>query len=458
MAKEAKYAKLAESVLRQVGGKENITFFTHCMTRLRFNLKDKSVVDLEEIKKIEGVLGVQWSNEQLQIVIGQTVGDAYNLICEMADMKKEEAIDENLDGKKKLSIGAFFDAIAGCLTPLISPLIGAGLIKCVIILGELFGVLTPEMPTYTVLSFVSDAGFYFLPVFIGATAAKKFNASVGLGMLVGAMMIHPNFIAAVSEGSSLNIFGLPVYAGNYASSIFPSLMAVYVMSYVERFFKKHSPEFLRTILVPFGTILVMMPLTLCVLAPAGSFIGNYISIAIIWLYEKTGFLGVAVLCALYPLLVMTGMHGAMVPYMFQTFATLGYEPIVCTACIISNISLGAASAAVAVKEKEKNAKSTALSGSITAILGGITEPALYGTCVKYKTPLYGAIIGNFVGGALGGLLKVYSYAFAGSSGVLAVTGFIGPTPSNVIFFILSMVVGSLVSFVATMIMYKRENA
>ncbi len=460
MAKKERYAELAKAVLEQVGGKENITFFTHCMTRLRFNLKDKSVVDLDAIKKIEGVLGAQWSNEQLQIVIGQAVGDAYNLICDLAGMQKQAAVDEDLDqtpAKKKISISAFFDVIAGCLTPLISPLIGAGLIKCVVILGEMFGWLTPDMPTYIVLSFVADAGFYFLPVFIGATAAKKFNASTGLGMLVGAMLIHPNFVSAVPAGTALNIFGIPIYAGSYSSSIFPALISVWVMSYVERFFKKHSPEFLRTILVPFGTILVMMPLTLCVLAPAGSFIGNYISEAIIWLYDVTGFLGVAVLTAVYPLLVMTGMHGALVPYMFQTFASLGYEPIVCTACIISNISLGAASAGAAVRLKDKTEKSTAVSGAVTAIVGGITEPALYGSCVKYKTPLYGAMIGNFVGGALGGLLHVYAYAFAGSSGILAVTGFIGPTSSNVIFFILSMAVGALVSFIATIILFKKNN-
>ena len=158
MAKKERYAELAKAVLEQVGGKENITFFTHCMTRLRFNLKDKSVVDLDAIKKIEGVLGAQWSNEQLQIVIGQAVGDAYNLICDLAGMQKQAAVDEDLDqtpAKKKISISAFFDVIAGCLTPLISPLIGAVLIKCVVILGEMFGWLTPDMPTYIVLSFVA---------------------------------------------------------------------------------------------------------------------------------------------------------------------------------------------------------------------------------------------------------------------------------------------------------------
>jgi PTS system beta-glucosides-specific IIC component len=461
MAKKTNgYEYLADRVLELVGGKENITFFTHCMTRLRFNVKDKSVVDVEEIKKVDGVLGVQWSNEQLQVIIGQKVGEAYELIAKKAGLQKEKAIDENLDTekeKKKFSIGALFDAIAGCLTPLIPPMIGAGLIKCVLIIGELLGVLTADMPTYTVLSFVADAGFYFLPVFIGATAAKKFNTNMGLGMLIGAMMIHPDFISAVTEGTTLSLWGIPVYAGSYASSIFPAIISVYVMSYVEKFFKKHSPEFLSTIIVPFGTLMVMAPITLCILAPAGSFFGTYLSNGIIWLYERTGFIGVAVLAALYPLMIMTGMHGAVIPYMFQAFATLGYEPIVCLACLVSNINQGAACAAVAVKTKNKQVKSTAFSCSITAIIGGVTEPAMYGINVKYKKPLYAAMLGNLVGAAFGGLMKVYAYAFAGSSGIFAVTGFVGPTASNVVYFLLSLLIGFVVTFIGTMVMFKDKE-
>jgi PTS system beta-glucosides-specific IIC component len=455
--KNNNYENLSERVLELVGGKENITFFTHCMTRLRFNVKDKSLVKIEEIKKLEGVLGAQWSNEQLQIIIGQKVGEVYGIIAEKAGLQKEKAIDENLDSeKKKFGIGTLFDAVAGCLTPLIPPLIGAGLVKCVLIIGELLGILTADMPTYTVLSFVADAGFYFLPVFIGATAAKKFNTNMGLGMLIGAMMIHPDFISAVADGTKLSLWHIPVYGGSYASSIFPAIISVYVMSYVERFFKKHSPEFLSTIIVPFGTLMVMAPITLCVLAPAGSFLGTYLSNGIIWLYEKTGFIGVAVLAALYPLMIMTGMHGAVIPYMFQAFATLGYEPIVCLACLVSNIDQGAACAAVAVKSKNKEVKSTAFSCAITAIIGGVTEPAMYGINVKYKKPLYAAMIGNLVGAAFGGLMKVYAYAFAGSSGIFAVTGFVGPTASNVIYFLLSLLIGFVVTFAITMITFKDE--
>ena len=191
MAKKEKYEELLQNIEELVGGKGNIAYFTHCMTRLRFNLKDQSTANLDAIKNTKGVIGAQWSNGQLQIVIGPAVSRIYEEICKKLDIQKEEVIDENLDtkSKKKFGIGAMLEALAGCLTPLISLLVGAGLIKVIIIVGDLTGLLTAKMPTYQVLSFVADSGFYFLPIFIGATAANKFGANQGLGMLLGAMLL-----------------------------------------------------------------------------------------------------------------------------------------------------------------------------------------------------------------------------------------------------------------------------
>lgn len=453
MAKESKYVNLVDNLLGQVGGKENITFFTHCMTRLRFNLKDKSVVDLEEIKKNKEVLGAQWSNEQLQVVIGPAVKNVYDLICDKAGMEKEKGLSENLDApkKKKFGFGAVIEGIAGCLTPLISLVIGAGMIKVIIIIGGLLGILASESPTTQVLTFVADAGFYFLPVFIGASAAKKFGANQGLGMLLGAMMIHPTFVANVSAGTAMSIFGISIYGASYSSSIFPAIMSVYILSHVERFFAKHSPDFLRTILVPMMSLLVMIPLTFCVIAPAGTFLGTYLATAVMWIYDTVGFFAVGLLSAIYPILVITGMHGALVPYMFQSFASFGYEPIVTIAGILSNINQGAAAAAVAVKSKDKTLRSVAGSSAFTAVIGGVTEPAMFGVNLKLKKPLYAAMIGNFVGAALAGLLKVRSIAFSGSAGIFAII-----TKDPIVYMIISVVVGFAVTFVVTMFLYKEE--
>ena len=417
MTKREKYEELAVKVLELVGGKDNVSYFGHCMTRLRLELKDSSVVQLSEIQKLSGVVGAQWSNEQLQIIIGQSVGEVYSVFVEKTGLQVEKAVDENLDKKKrKFGFAAIIDGITGSLIPLLPAIIGAGMLKVVIILCELTGLLTPDMPTHAVLTFASDAGFYFLPIFLGATAANKFKANMGLGMLIGAIMIHPTMVANVAGGIPMSIFGIPVYAASYTSTIFPTIMAVFVMSYVEKFFKKIAFESIKAIVVPLGTILVMLPLTLCLIGPAGAFFGNYLAAAVMWLYNTTGFFGVAVLSAIYPLLVLTGMHGALFPYMFQSLVTIGYEPIVATANVLSNINQGAASAAVAIKCKDKATKSTAASSAITAIFGGVTEPAMFGVNMKLKKPLYASMFGNFCSAAFAGIMKVYMYTLGGSAG------------------------------------------
>lgn len=458
MAKKERYEELANALPSLVGGKENISFFTHCVTRLRFNLKDKSLANLEEIEKLPGAVGVQWSGDQLQVIIGQSVGDAYNLICKKTGLATQEAVDENLDGpKKKFNLNTILDAIAGCMTPLIPVLIGAGFFKIVVLLCEMAGILAPGDPTHTILNFVGDAGFYFLPVFAGATAAKKFGANMGLGMLMGAILIHPTFMGAVTGGTPLTIFGLPVYAATYASSIFPIILCVAVMAPIEKVVAKYSPDSIRSITEPFFTILIMLPLALCVLAPAGAFLGTYLTNAILWLYDMTGFLGIAVLSCIFPFVVMTGMHTAFTPYILNAFATAGCDLVLITANVISNLNQGAACAAVAIKAKNKNLKSTAGSCAVTAIVGGVTEPAMFGVTLKLKTPMYGAMIGSFVGAGIAAFGKATAYAFAGSGGIFALPIYLTDNISNLMWMVGGCVVGMIVTFIATLFLYKPEE-
>lgn len=459
MAKKERYENLANSVIELVGGKENVTFFTHCVTRLRFNVKDKSVVKKEDIETIEGVMGCQWSGDQLQIIIGQAVGDAYKLICDKTGLAQQDSVKEDLDGskeKKKFSIGSILDSIAGCISPLIPCLIGTGFIKIIVLLLEMTGVISASSSTYTVLSFVGDAGFYFFPVYVGATAAKKFGANMSLGMLVGAMFIHPNFIAAITEGTALNIVGIPIYSASYTSTIFPALLTVWVMAPIEKFFAKISPDAVRSITEPLLTLLVMIPLALCVLGPIGSFLGTYISEAIIWLYNTTGFLGVAIFSCFCPLLVMTGMHSSLLPYGFNSFATLGWEPIVFTGMIISNLDQAAASAAVAIKSKKTNVKSLATGCAITAFVGGVTEPAMYGISLKYKTPLYASMIGSFIGACVAGFGRAVAYSMVGGAGIFTLPIYFPGGLSNVIWMVAGVVVGIVITFILTLILYKEE--
>lgn len=458
--KQNRYEELADKIVSLVGGKDNIQMVTHCVTRLRFNVKDKNKVDLEAVKKLPGAMGAQWSGDQLQVIIGQAVGDAYELVCKKHGLGGGGSVDEDLGDKpkKKISVSAILDSIAGCITPLIPLLMAGGFIKIVVILGELTGLLTAGGPTHTVLTFVGDAAFYFLPIFVGSNAAKKFGANPALGMLVGAMLIHPTFVSAVSAGESLSVFGLPIYSAGYTSTIFPVIISVAVMAPIEKFFAKHSPDAIRSITEPFFTMLVMIPLTLCVLAPIGSFLGTYVSNAIIWLYDTIGFLGVAVFAGLCPLLVMTGMHSALMPYMLNSFATLGWEPIVLTGMIISNIDQGAACLAVALKTKNADLRSTAIGCGVTAVVGGVTEPGMYGVNLPLKTPLYCAMAGTAVGGAVAGIGKAVAYSITGSAGVLGgLPIYLPGGVSNLLWMVAGIVIGFVLTFAGTCILYKDQE-
>ncbi len=462
MAKN-KYEDLADRVVDLVGGKENITYFTHCITRLRFNVKDKSLVNVEEIESIANVVGTNWSGEQLQIIIGQAVEDAYKLICQKNGFETEKAIDENLDGdnneKKKMTVGSvvssFFDNIAGSIAPLIPVLIGCGMIKVIVILMELAGI-SSDNSTYQVLSWLGNAGFYFLPILVGYTAAKKFGANEALGMVVGAMLIYPDFVNGISAGEAYNFLGIPIYSASYTSTLFPVIMCVFVMAPIEKFIAKHSPDALHSVAEPTLTLLIMVPIAFCVLGPLGAFLGNYLAAFIMWLYDTVGFLSVGILSALLPLIVMTGMHTALSPYCINMIATIGYDPIVKVANFFSNINQGIACLAVAVKTKNTNLRSTGISCAITAVIGGVTEPAMYGINLKYKTPFYGVMIGNLTAGCIAGLFSVYCYAF-GSSSLLGIAQFVGEKSMNIVYATIALVIGCVVTFVVTLILYKDDE-
>lgn len=460
MAKK-NYDELAEKILAAVGTGENITYATHCITRLRFELKDRSIVNLEGIKKIPGVLGGQWSGEQLQIIIGQDVGNVYDVVCKKTGLAKQEAINENLDGdeKKKFSAMTVFEAISGCLVPVIPVLMGGAFVKVLIILLSNFNLISTESNTYFVLNFVADASTYFLPVLLGASAAKKFNTNIYLGMFMGAILLAPKFVAAGSAGTAMSLFGIPVtyLTYGYGGTIFPVIMIVFVMSYVERFWKKVSPNVLRTILVPFGTIIVMLPIALCVLGPLGQFIGGFICQIVDFIYARVGFLAVAIVATLQPLLVMTGMHMSLMPIRIQFCTTLGFDPLIKVASTISNYNHGMACLGVALRTKDKDLKATAFGAGVSALLGGITEPALFSVTLPYKRPLYAAMIGSCVGGLIAGIFGTVAY-LTGGTGLFALTAFMGERQHNLTQFLVALAAGMVITFVLSYLFGVKEDS
>jgi len=455
---ESRYKQLAVNIVQEVGGKGNIANVAHCISRLRFNLKDQGLANIETLEKMNGIVGVKLQNGQVQVIIGQYVGEVYAVVCEEIGIKSDRQLQENLDTpKQKLTFGgvlnAIIDTVSGSISPIIPVLIGVGMLKVVVqLLGSAgLGLFSAESGTNMVLSFVGDAGFYFLPILVGATAAKKLNTNQGFGMLMGAILVSPTFVSLVSEGASLNIFGIPITAASYGSTVLPVIMVVWVMKYVYGFFTKISPNVLKSLLVPLCTLLVMIPVALCAVAPFGVIIGNYITAALVWLYDTAGALGVAVLAAVYPLLIMTGMHATLTPTLLMLFTTLGYEPFIIFANVCANMAIGASALAISIRSKEVDTKSGALATCVSAIIGGVTEPALFGFVLRLKRPLIGVMIGGFAGGLIGGIFKVHIYVMPGSGGIFSLPAFVGPESTNLIITIVSFVVAVIVSFIATYI-------
>lgn len=462
MADMKKYTRLADEIVGLVGGKENIAQFAHCVTRLRFNVANKDAVNTEAIKALPGVVGTNWAGNQLQVIIGQAVVEVYALICEKNGMKAEEAVKENLDapkGKKKFSdyLSNFLTGIAGCVIPLLPLLIGAGMLKVVITLFTNLHILPDTNASIVMLNMVADAAFYFLPVFVGATAAKKFGANMSLGMLIGAALISPTFIEMVNSGNPISIFGMPVHGASYSSTIFPTICSVFLMSYVEKFVAKKSPDALRNILEPLVTLVVMIPVTFVVVAPIGAIIGDGLAAFLNGMYLKFGWIAIALQAAIYPFMVLTGMHVGLIPIGINNFMTLGYEPSVILTGI-SNLNQGISCFGVAVKTKDKELRSTAISSGITAVFGGVTEPAMFGVNLRLKTPLYASMIGSLVGGAVAGILHVYSYSFGSSAFPFLLFCYISPEGKGLVSALVSILVGMVVTFIATLFLYKEKEA
>ncbi|AIQ60840.1 PTS transporter subunit EIIC [Paenibacillus borealis] len=465
MAQNEKIEKTASEVLKAVGGTNNITTVTHCMTRLRFNLKDESVPNAEEIKRIPGVLGTVNAGGQFQVVIGQTVDQVYKSLNSIAGLDNNaQADNQPVEQKRKItlkSIGSgILDGIAGCLTPLIPLMMAASMFKLLVaLLGpSMLGVISESSDLYTLFTLVGDAGFYFFPVVVGYTAAKKFGATPVLGMFLGGIMIHPTLIDIATNGTGFSVLGIPSKIQNYNSTIFPIIMSVWVMSYIEKFIKKYLPNILKSILAPSLTILIMLPIALTVLGPAGSFLGSYISSGLLGLSGVTGFLGIAIIAAIYEFLVMSGMHIVLITTLILAFSTNGHEGLVTPAAIAASFAVAGMCLGAGLRIKEKEQRSLAIGYFIASLIGGVTEPGLYGVGMRYKRPFIGMIIGGFAGGLYAGIAGVTAYTFIPVASFLAVLGFAGGPTSNLVNGIIAGVIGFIVSAVATYFLgFKKDD-
>ncbi len=447
------YKKLAEEILQNVGGSDNISGLTHCATRLRFNLKDEGKAKTDVLKGTKGVMGVVSSGGQYQVIIGSDVANVYRPLTEMANLKEGAAQEK--DGRK---LGAkLIDTISGIFTPILPAITAAGMLKAVLSLLVAFKVVSTDAQTYQVVNFMADSAFYFLPVLLANSAAKKFKCNPYLAMMVGGILLHPNFVnmvtASKESGEAIKLFFLPIYNASYSSSVIPIILSVWFLSFVEPIADRVSPKAVKFFTKPLITVLVGGVAALVVLGPVGYIIANIIASGINGLETYASWLVPTILGGLFPLLVMTGTHYGIIPIGINNRMTLGYDTIVYPGNLASNIAQGGATLAVAVKSKVSEVKQLASSAGITAVCG-ITEPALYGVNMRFKTPLYSAMAGGAVGGLFMGIMRVRNYS-GGSPGLMTLPSYIGGDSLRDLYLAcIGAAIAFVISFVLSYILFK----
>lgn len=411
------YENTAKKILQRVGGKDNVINLVHCMTRLRFTLKDESIVDDEAVKKTKGVMGIMKKGGQYQIIIGNDVGNVFNELNKLGNFSNEVKEVPAKSNEKKNIFTMLMDTISGIMAPVIPAIIGAAMIKVLLTLLPMIGVLSTNGQTYQLLSVIGDGAFFFMPVLIAISASKKFGTNMYYAASIALIMLHPNLITLMNTahdaGQTVKFLKyIPVTYASYSYSVIPIILAVYSLRYVERFVDKITPVVTKNFLKPMLVVLIEAPIALIILGPLGAICGNGLSTVVYAIHDKLGFIAIGLVAGVYPFVVMAGMHHEFTPIKLGMIATTGYENFICIGELCSNMAQGAASLAVALRSKNKDFKQIAGSSAFSALFAGITEPALYGVTLRLKRPMLGACIGGAVGGLVGGFFQMKCFGIA----------------------------------------------
>lgn len=437
-----KYKNTALAILEAIGGEKNVLRATHCVTRLRLELKDENIVSDERVKSISGVLGIMKKNGQYQIILGNDVANYYK---EFTALGKFDS-DSVQQVKKANVLEQVIEYIAGSMTPLIPAMLGGGMIKVLVIVLPMLGLLKADSQSISFLAFFGDAPYYFMPIFLAYSASQKLKVTPALAMSVAGILLHPNFVQMVSTGDPLHFLGAPVTPASYGSSVIPILIMVWLMKYIEAVFNKVTPAVTKSFLQPTLVLLVSGFIALVLVGPLGVIVGEGLSQLVEQMHGVAGWLTLAVLGAIMPFIVMTGMHWAFAP-IFLAASIATPDVLILPAMLGSNLAQGAASMAVAFKSKNSNMKQIAFAAGFSALFAGVTEPALYGVTLKYKKPLYAAMIGGGLAGLFVGLTGVKAYLFAVPS-LIALPQFIySEAASNITNAMIAAAISIIVTFI-----------
>jgi PTS system beta-glucosides-specific IIC component len=457
MAKK-NYQEIADAIIANAGGEANIVNASHCMTRLRLQVKDPSLVDVDAAKnkKVPGVINIVVQNGEFQYVVGQDVPSVYEEITKHEGISAGGSIEDaealKADSQAKSNIvETVLSYVGGTFSPIIPIFIAGGLTGAVISLLQTFAGLDASNGTVMVLTAIQQAMLYFLPIYIGFSSATRLKSNAYLGAFLGAILLY----TTLSGYDGINFLGIPITTIGYNGQIFPVVLGTLFMSVVYKFLQKNLPVNLRTIFVPLLTMLITVPVTLIVLGPIGYWVGTGLANAVLAIYRAFPALAVALIGALTVWMVFFGMNNASYPVVFLLLAEVGSDPLICTGMAAANVAVGGACLAYALLAKDPDDKQVGTGAGITALCG-ITEPGVYGVLFPNRYPLIGAMAGGAVGGFIAGLFGLTQFVIA-NPGFLSFAAYMNPdgTWGNFWGMMGVMVLSVIVAFAVTYVLGKK---
>lgn len=444
---------IVQKLIDNLGGKENINNAWNCMTRLRFEIKDESLIKEENIKSIPEVIGAQFQNGQFQIIVGTEAETYFNHLSSLIEENQDTTTNREIQGNKSL-ITLFMDTVSGVFGPIVPAIAGAGMIKGLIAGFVALNLVSDESQTIQVLDMLASGVFTFLPFFIAASAARIFKTNQYLAVAIAAALQYPTMTEAASSGDVdfFNLFGIiPIPVFNYAGTVIPIIFAVLVLSYVYRWVDKLLPKVLRTVFTPTLSLFIVGLITFIVIGPIGIYLGDALANFIAWLFSISPILAGVIVGVLRPVAILTGLHHAMTPIALQNFTNQGYDMLM-PMMFMANMAIAGATLAMYRKTKSANEKSVIISSAISAFLG-ITEPALFGVLTKYKRGLLAATIGSVLASAFISAFGVRIYGYILSS-IFSLPAYIG---EYFIYAVIGILIAIVVSYISAAILGKNIN-
>lgn len=464
----AKYDELAKSILENVGGVENVNSLTHCITRLRFKLKDENKANTEVLKNMDGVVTVVQSGGQYQVVIGNHVSNVFKAINEIANFNPAPASSDSGDAPEQKAgiIAKFIEIVTSSITPTLGLLCATGMIKGILSLFLTLGYIQETSGTYQILYSLADSFLYYFPVILGYTTAKKFNLNIFTGMTIGATLLYPNIVAlssaeplySILQGTVLEsqvyttFLGIPVLlpSSGYASTVIPIILATFIASKIEKLFIKIIPDVVKMFLVPLFTLLIAVPLTFLIIGPISVWLSSIIGLVVTTIFSFNSTIASALVGGLWMVLVIFGLHWGLVPIAINNLATLGSDAIL-AATMCHSFTLLAVILAISIRTKDKKLKGICIPTIVSALFG-VTEPGIYGVTLPRKVPFIIACLASAIGGGIIGFFNI-EIKIAGGMGIFQI---LSVDTSDMAKLSLSIVVSMIIAFIAQFILFKDD--